>query len=128
MLNILKKNLVTFLISIQKKHSFLLLVFYHNSFYRLALSIIEGIYKKINSSKGDKPSIGFVSPYKRQVRYFTELVKTNISTSYKDFLEINTVDAFQGKEKDLIIFSTVRSESNPASRRERDNLIGFLND
>ena len=37
------------------------------------------------------------------------------------FVEVNTVDGFQGKEKDIIIFSCVRSA-------ERGNGIGFLND
>jgi len=41
-------------------------------------------------------------------------------------IEINSVDGFQGKEKDIIIFSTVRSSSKQKSFR--GNQIGFLKD
>ncbi|KAM0673348.1 hypothetical protein GVAV_003037 [Gurleya vavrai] len=58
-------------------------------------------------------SIGVISPYSAQ----TELIKNLI----KDFnldLQISTVDSFQGQEKDIIIFSLVRSND--------DEEIGFL--
>ena len=49
---------------------------------------------------GVKPeNIGIISPYAEQVRRLRRLVS----------VEVNTIDGFQGREKDLIIISLVRS-------------------
>ncbi|MFZ1705437.1 MAG: AAA domain-containing protein [Saprospiraceae bacterium] len=64
-------------------------------------------------------SIGILSPYAEQVRYITEEVSEDDSTHLFQ-LEINTIDGFQGQEKDVIIISLVRSNH----RSE----IGFLKD
>lgn len=58
--------------------------------------------------------IGIISPYTDQV----ELIKTWMEKP--DHLEIKTIDGFQGREKEIIIISFVRS--NEESR------IGFLTD
>lgn len=64
-------------------------------------------------------SVGFVSPYKEQVRVLRrEISRSGIPGSIS--IEVNTVDGFQGREKDVIIFSCVR-----ASKRGG---IGFLKD
>lgn len=41
-------------------------------------------------------------------------------------IEVNTVDGFQGREKDIIIFSCVRSER--AEGEKESYTIGFLGD
>jgi predicted DNA helicase len=62
-------------------------------------------------SKGiRKDDIGIISPYADQVKLISEHVD----------VEVKSVDGFQGREKEIIIISTVRSNDN----RE----IGFLND
>ncbi|KLO22251.1 IGHMBP2 family helicase [Marinitoga sp. 1155] len=60
----------------------------------------------------DKNNIdyGIISPYKDQVKYLKEKINNTV----------NTVDGFQGKEKDVIIFSLTRSNEK--------GLIGFLTD
>ncbi|MCS7005446.1 MAG: AAA domain-containing protein [Cytophagales bacterium] len=62
-------------------------------------------------------SIAVISPYKKQVEYFSEILTKEIQ-SYS--LEINTIDGFQGQEKDVIYISLVRSNT--------DGKIGFLED
>ncbi len=57
--------------------------------------------------------IDVITPYKEQVELFNRLNKI-------DELEINTVDAFQGREKEMIISSLVRSNDSQN--------IGFLAD
>ena len=58
-------------------------------------------------------NIGIITPYLDQVKYLRE------KNSYED-LEINTVDGFQGREKEIIIISFVRSNE--------EKEIGFLKD
>ncbi len=59
------------------------------------------------------PSVGIISPYKEQVVFMKEELK---HVHYS----INTIDAFQGQERDVIYISLVRS--NPKG------VIGFLSD
>ena len=67
-----------------------------------------------------KGRIGIISPYKsqvRQIRRAISKVRHKLCLSGDSDIEINTVDAYQGREKDIIIISTVRT-----------NNLGFLRD
>ena len=64
--------------------------------------------------KFDSSSIGIITPYQAQLR---ELTKAIYKISER--IEIKSVDGFQGKEKDIIIISCVRSKSKTGT-------IGFL--
>ena len=78
--------------------------------------------KKIESLKNYKFAI--ICPYKSQVMKFKEYKKSDKffnDIKYND-IEINTVDSFQGQERDIIIFSTVRSNCN------NENEIIVIND
>ena len=66
-----------------------------------------------NFSKSDA-SIGVISPYRAQAKALSEAISFDVD------VEINTVDAFQGREKDIVIVSTVRA--NDAGH------LGFLGD
>jgi ATP-dependent RNA/DNA helicase IGHMBP2 len=70
----------------------------------------------LKSSNIDFSSVGIITPYSAQVNTLRTLLPVD---DYKD-LEISTVDGFQGREKEIIILSLVRSNK----RRE----IGFLAD
>lgn len=64
-------------------------------------------------------TIGIISPYSEQVSLIrSSIAKTGLMEKCK--IEISTVDSFQGREKDMIIISLVRS--NPEGE------IGFLSD
>ena len=64
---------------------------------------------------------GIISPYKAQVQYLRNKIKTNTSLKpYRSLLTINTIDGFQGQERDVIFISLVRANE--------DGQIGFLND
>ena len=58
-----------------------------------------------------KARIGIISPYKQQVHRLRQAIFSKLRTMNApyDMLEINTVDAYQGKEMDIIIISCVRS-------------------
>jgi regulator of nonsense transcripts 1 len=59
--------------------------------------------------------IGIVTPYAGQVR----AIRDNLTESLQG-VEVRTVDGYQGREKDVIIFSCVRSN--------KDGNVGFLSD
>jgi superfamily I DNA and/or RNA helicase len=69
------------------------------------------------------PSIGILSPYREQVNYLEDMVREDevlAPLHANSQLVVNTVDGFQGQERDVIYISLVRS--NPKSE------IGFLSD
>jgi regulator of nonsense transcripts 1 len=83
---------------------------------------ISQLVRKFASSRIDGWSLGIITPYIGQVMYLYDSLPT-LSGCDDDFLgdvEIDTVDAFQGREKDFIIFSCVRSND--------ECTIGFLRD
>lgn len=66
--------------------------------------------------------IGIITPYEGQRSYITNFMQFNGALRkdlYKE-IEVASVDAFQGREKDYIILSCVRSNEHQG--------IGFLND
>ena len=65
------------------------------------------------------PSIGIISPYREQVIYMKKQVAEDEKLATLP-LSINTIDAFQGQERDLIYISLVRSNGKGE--------IGFLKD
>jgi predicted DNA helicase len=79
----------------------------------MLLKIVQENYIKNKS----KHSIGIISPYRQQVNYITEKL---IENKMKEGISVQTVDGFQGAEKDVIFISLVRSNEK--------NDIGFLKD
>ncbi|CAN6478121.1 unnamed protein product [Victoria cruziana] len=79
---------------------------------QFALRLYEHLQKTLKSLSGSKATVGIITPYKLQLkclqREFEEVLK---SEEGKD-LYINTVDAFQGQERDVIIMSCVRASNH----------------
>ena len=67
----------------------------------------------------EPPSIAIISPYREQALHIEEELKEDPNVSKLD-LSINTIDGFQGQEKDLVFISLVRSNTKGE--------IGFLTD
>lgn len=83
---------------------------------------MEKIVTKFFKSGVVPNQIGIVTPYEGQRSYVVSYMQFNGSLRkdlYKD-IEVASVDAFQGREKDYIILSCVRSNEHQG--------IGFLND
>jgi len=79
------------------------------------------IQKHLNNllfNSNEKISIGVISPYKEQVEFIRENMGDNLLASHD--ITINTIDSFQGQERDLIYISLVRSNEKSE--------IGFLRD
>ena len=69
----------------------------------------------------ERIDFGLISPYKVQVQYLRQLVKKDaFFKPFRSLITINTVDGFQGQERDVILISLVRANE--------DGQIGFLND
>jgi ATP-dependent RNA/DNA helicase IGHMBP2 len=69
----------------------------------------------------DFPTVGIVSPYRRQVDLLRELLQhSSVLKAYGDKISVNTIDSFQGQERDVIYIGLTRSNA--------DNKIGFLAD
>ncbi|XP_074381844.1 putative helicase MAGATAMA 3 [Apium graveolens] len=64
--------------------------------------------------------IAIISPYSSQVGLLRDNFKATFGEDSKKFVDINTVDGFQGREKDVAIFSCVRAS--------KDKGIGFVAD
>lgn len=67
------------------------------------------------------PSVAIISPYRQQVLALQEqLAHTPELQSYRHRITVNTIDSFQGQERDIVYISMTRSNT--------DNKIGFLSD
>jgi len=89
---------------------------------RTEASNVEKIVTKFFKSGVVPGQIGVVTPYEGQRSYIVNYMQYNGSLKkdlYKE-IEVASVDAFQGREKDYIILSCVRSNEHQG--------IGFLND
>ncbi len=69
----------------------------------------------------DEVDFGIISPYKAQVRLLRRYVRNNrMLKPLRKNIAVNTVDGFQGQERDVIVMSLVRDNARGD--------IGFLND
>ena len=73
-----------------------------------------------------KKSIGIISFYKSQSDYLKDIAKTELTDAQNDRIEIGTVDAFQGKEFDVVFLSCVRA--NVIELEDRRHRIGHIDD
>lgn len=69
----------------------------------------------------DFPSVGIISPYRKQIDELKEMLQHSRELHpFMDRITINTIDSFQGQERDMILISMTRSNN--------DNRIGFLSE
>lgn len=89
----------------------------------LLLQELEAYITRIGGNRilEERIDFGLISPYKAQVQYLRGKVKASAALRpYRHLITINTVDGFQGQERDVIFISLVRANE--------DGQIGFLND
>lgn len=66
------------------------------------------------------PGIGVISPYKHQVEVLKEKLSAYPQLTSLTSVSVNTIDSFQGQERDVIYISMTRSNA--------ESIIGFLSD
>lgn len=89
----------------------------------MTLDTLEKYFTKIGKHRILEESIdvGIISPYRAQVQYLRKLIrKREFFKPYRRLITVNTVDGFQGQERDVILISMVRSND--------EGQIGFLRD
>ena len=89
----------------------------------LTLLALEQYFEKIGKARilDERLDVGVISPYRAQVQYLRRLVKNKeFFKPYRHLISVNTVDGFQGQERDIILISLVRAND--------EGQIGFLRD
>lgn len=80
---------------------------------RVEARLVCNIVHQLRYPRGD---VGVISPYSAQVR----LISRALASERDSQVQVSTVDGFQGREKEVIIFSAVRSN--------KQGRVGFLAD
>jgi ATP-dependent RNA/DNA helicase IGHMBP2 len=76
---------------------------------------------QVANGKSEAPTIAVISPYKQQIQQLkTQLSHFPDLLKYGDKISVNTIDSFQGQERDIVYISMTRSNAA--------NEIGFLAD
>ena len=89
----------------------------------LTLLTLAEYFTKIGKQRvlNESIDVGIISPYRAQVQYLKKLIKKyEFFKPYRRLISVNTVDGFQGQERDVILISLVRSND--------EGQIGFLKD
>ena len=89
----------------------------------LTLLALQNYFEKIGKQRllDERIDVGIISPYRAQVQYLRRLLmKREYFKPFRRLISVNTVDGFQGQERDIIVISLVRSND--------EGQIGFLRD
>ena len=89
----------------------------------LTLLALQQYFEKIGKARilEERIDVGVISPYRAQVQYLRQqLKKREFFKPFRGLISINTVDGFQGQERDIIMISLVRAND--------EGQIGFLRD
>lgn len=89
----------------------------------LTLRTLLGYLERIGRRRvlEEQIDVGIISPYRAQVQWLKKLIRRQPDFKpYRHLITVNTVDGFQGQERDVILISMVRSND--------EGQIGFLRD
>jgi superfamily I DNA and/or RNA helicase len=89
----------------------------------LTLHVLQQYFERIGKQRllDERIDVGVISPYRAQVQYLRRLLmKRDYFKPFRRQISVNTVDGFQGQERDVIVISLVRSND--------EGQIGFLRD
>lgn len=89
----------------------------------LTLATLSAYVEKIGRQRymDERIDVAIITPYRLQAQYLRSLLKKNETLRpIRKTISVNTVDGFQGQERDIVLISLVRSNEH--------GQIGFLND
>lgn len=85
------------------------------------LNHLTSLIDRLKSKDVNLPTFGIISPYKQQVYLLKELMQENeVLVDNAKKISVNTIDSFQGQERDVIYISLTRSNT--------EGVVGFLSD
>lgn len=90
---------------------------------RLTIDTLKRYIERIGRQRflDERLDVGIISPYRVQVQELRRLVRADAALKpFRSLITVNTVDGFQGQERDIIMVSLVRANSQ--------GQIGFLRD
>ena len=90
---------------------------------QLTIATLTGYVERIGRERmlDEHLDVAIISPYRAQVQHLRQLVRRNDTLRpLRNRIAVNTVDGFQGQERDIVIISLVRAND--------EGQIGFLRD
>ncbi len=90
---------------------------------QLTIDTLQQFFEKVGRQRviEERIDVGIISPYRAQVQYLRRLLRSNAYFKpLRSLITVNTVDGFQGQERDIIVISLVRDNDQGD--------IGFLRD
>ena len=96
---------------------------YNLSEAELTLLALQAYYEMIGKERilQERLDVGIISPYRAQVQLLRRMIKKReFFKPFRSLITVNTIDGFQGQERDIIVISLVRSND--------EGQIGFLRD
>jgi hypothetical protein len=89
-----------------------------------AIILIDNVIKVLHANESLK--IGIITFYAKQKEILDRIADTKLTTDEVSRINIGTVDAFQGKEFDVVFLSCVRANNENADNLKKR--VGFIND
>ena len=89
----------------------------------LTLLTLQRYYSRIGKERilEERIDCGIISPYRAQVQYLRRQIRRHaFFKPFRHLISVNTIDGFQGQERDVILISLVRAND--------EGQIGFLRD
>ena len=84
------------------------------------IHLVRALLREYPNFMDSSSALGIISPYKGQVQLIRDGLDAELTEEQVSLIDVNSVDGFQGREKDIIIYCTVRTR--------RKGRIGFLKD
>lgn len=90
---------------------------------QLTIDTLKDFFEKVGRHRviDESIDVGIISPYRAQVQLLRRLIRHNeYFKPLRHLITVNTVDGFQGQERDIVVISLVRDNE--------EGQIGFLRD
>lgn len=88
---------------------------------KVAIELVDNLLSNYETNYDFTNKIGIISPYREQMQSMRNQFRRYFGDQIRSYVDFNTIDGFQGQEKEIIIISCVRADDNSTS-------VGFLRD